>query len=69
MFSLWDKWLGPQWSTGDCEGMARAMPHELPAAILAGLGAMAPAGTGDAPDGPPQDLKEYDPEFGAAFAS
>jgi pimeloyl-ACP methyl ester carboxylesterase len=69
MFSLWNKWLGPQWSVGDFEGMVQAMPLELSASILAGMAAMAPAGAGDAPDGPPQNLKEYDPEFGASFAS
>jgi pimeloyl-ACP methyl ester carboxylesterase len=69
MFSLWHKWLGPQWSLGDWEGMLRAMPSELLASILEGLAAMAPAGAGQAPTGVPQDLKEYDPEWGAAFAS
>jgi pimeloyl-ACP methyl ester carboxylesterase len=69
MFALWHKWLGPQWSIGNWDGMLRAMPHELPASILAGLEAMAPAGTADAPAGPPQDLKEYDPEWGQAFVS
>jgi pimeloyl-ACP methyl ester carboxylesterase len=69
MFSLWAKWLGPQWSIGDFEGMLAAMPTELPAALLAGIQAMAPAGAEEAPTGPPQDLKEYDPEWGSAFVS
>jgi pimeloyl-ACP methyl ester carboxylesterase len=69
MFSLWHKWLGPQWSIGNWHGMLAAMPKELPASILAGLQAMAPAGAGDAPIGPPQDLQEYDPEWGLAFVS
>lgn len=69
MFSLWHKWLGPQWSIGDWEGMQQAIPAELPPSILAGLAAMAPAGADEAPTGPPQDLREYDPEWGAAFVS
>jgi len=69
VFSLWHKWLGPQWSIGNFAGMLAAMPNELPASILAGLKAMAPAGTDGAPTGPPQDLKEYDPEWGLAFVS
>lgn len=69
MFSLWHKWLGAQWTIGDWQGMLQAMPAELPAPLLAGLAAMAPAGTGEAPVGPPQDLREYDPEWGAAFVS
>ena len=69
MFALWHKWLGPQWSIGDWAGLLRAMPTELPAAILEGLKAMAPAGSDGPPQGPPQNLKEYDPEWGAAFVS
>jgi pimeloyl-ACP methyl ester carboxylesterase len=69
VFALWHKWLGPQWSIGDWAGMLRAMPRELPAPILAGLEAMAPAGVGGPPSGPPQDLKEYDPEWGHAFVT
>ena len=69
MFSLWHKWLGPQWSIGNWDGMLAAMPTELPASILAGLAAMAPAGSEQVPAGPPQALKEYDPEWGAAFVS
>ncbi len=69
MFSLWHKWLGPQWSIGDYDGMVAAMPKELPASFLAGLKAMAPAGGEGATSGPPQDLKEYDPEWGSAFVS
>ena len=69
MFALWHKWLGPQWSIGDWTGMLHAMPEELPPALLAGLRAMAPAGSGEASAGPPQDMKDYDPEWGAAFVS
>ncbi len=69
MFSLWHKWLGPQWSIGNWEGMLRAMPVELPESIIKGFAAMAAAGTQEAPAGPPQNLKEYDPEWGSAFVS
>jgi hypothetical protein len=37
--------------------------------MLRALAAMAPADTNQPPDGPPQDLREYDPEWGHAFAS
>lgn len=69
MFALWHKWLGNQWSIGDWAGMQRAMFHELPAWMLKALAGMAPAAAGDAPAGPPQNLKEYDPEWGDAFVS
>lgn len=60
MFALWSKYLGDQWSIGDWDGMVAAAPHELPA-WLAGIFA-AVAGSG-----PPQNLKEYDPEWARAF--
>jgi len=69
MFSLWHKWLGSQWSIGDYAGLQQAIPRELPASMLAALAGMAPAGSDDTPTGPPQDLKEYDPEWGDAFVS
>jgi pimeloyl-ACP methyl ester carboxylesterase len=60
LFAHFNKYLGDQWSVGDWEGMRRAAETELPAWIrflMAGQG------------GPPQNLKEYDPEWGRAFAS
>jgi len=73
MFRLWHKWLGPQWSIGDFAGMQAAMVREIPGWMLAALQQMASAGAGQAPAaaaaGPPQDLLEYDPEWGDAFAS
>ncbi|MGW1564082.1 alpha/beta fold hydrolase [Streptomyces sp. NPDC002144] len=69
MFRLWNKWLGDQWSIGDWAGMQKALPKELPASMLRALAAFAPTDTGDTLQGPPQDLKEYDPEWGRAFAS
>ncbi len=58
MFALWSKFLGDQWSIGDWEGMQAAAPHEL----ISWLGAAIPA-----MKEPPQNLKEYDPEWGRAF--
>lgn len=60
MFALWSKYLGDQWSIGDWDGMLAAAPRELPG-WLAGLFS-AVAGSE-----PPQNLKEYDPEWARAF--
>jgi pimeloyl-ACP methyl ester carboxylesterase len=67
MFRLWHKWLGAQWSIGDYAGLQAALPRELPGWMLAALARMA----GEfAPGGQvPQNLREYDPEWGDAFAS
>lgn len=61
-FSLMSKYLGDQWSVGDWDGMHAAVPLELPPwmALLAGA-------FGVGAGGPPQTLKEYDPEWGRAF--
>jgi pimeloyl-ACP methyl ester carboxylesterase len=63
IFALMAKYLGDQWSIGDWDGMVAAVPSELPEwmAMLAGAFGMG----GDS--GPPQALKEYDPEWGRAF--
>ena len=63
VFAVMAKYLGPQWSIGDWEGMGAALPDELPPwlAMIAGL-----FGVGGG-EGPPQPLKEYDPEWGQAF--
>jgi pimeloyl-ACP methyl ester carboxylesterase len=63
LFALYAKWLGDQWSIGDWEGLLRAAPSELPA-WAAGLFS---GRTNDAAAGPPQNLREYDPEWGRAF--
>jgi pimeloyl-ACP methyl ester carboxylesterase len=60
MFALWSKYLGDQWSVGDWDGMVAAAPRELPA----WLGALFSSTVGAAP---PQNLKEYDPEWARAF--
>ena len=60
IFAVMAKYLGDQWTIGDWDGMVAALPAELPEwmAMLAG-------GFGMGGDGPPQALKEYDPEWGA----
>jgi pimeloyl-ACP methyl ester carboxylesterase len=63
LWALYAKWLGDQWSVGDWAGLLRAAPSEL-AEWAAGLllGRMT-----DAAAGPPQNLREYDPEWARAF--
>jgi pimeloyl-ACP methyl ester carboxylesterase len=62
VFQLMAKYLGPQWSIGDWEGMVAAAPTELPPTLSMVAGFLG-VGAGD----PPQPLKEYDPEWGHAF--
>jgi pimeloyl-ACP methyl ester carboxylesterase len=62
IFSLMAKYLGDQWSIGDWDGMVAALPTELPEWMSMIAGAFVGGG-----DGPPQQLKEYDPEWGRAF--
>jgi pimeloyl-ACP methyl ester carboxylesterase len=59
-FALMSKYLGDQWSVGDFTAMQAAAPQELPP-HLAALGRQAPGSE------PPQNLKEYDPEWARAF--
>lgn len=67
MFRIWHKWLGPQWSIGNEDGMHQAMAHELPSWIAKALtGIMADTKTMPFM-GPAPELKEYDPEWGDAF--
>ncbi|MEV6561485.1 alpha/beta hydrolase [Nocardia sp. NPDC051756] len=70
LFAVRAKWLGDQWSIGDYAGMLRAMPNELPADMVAGLGFMFGdiENAGATPE-PPQNLKEYDPEWARAWAN
>lgn len=65
VFRSWHKWLGSQWSIGDFTGLQAALPRELPAWLLQSMPRM--ASEAPAPD-PPQNLREYDPEWGEAFA-
>jgi pimeloyl-ACP methyl ester carboxylesterase len=60
MFALWSKYLGDQWSVGDWDGMVAAAPRELPGWLVALFVPNAGAA-------PPQNLKEYDPEWARAF--
>jgi pimeloyl-ACP methyl ester carboxylesterase len=64
LFALMAKYLGDQWSIGDWAGMVAAAPDELPGWLARGAGAFGIAG-----DEPPQQLREYDPEWGRAFAT
>ena len=72
IFALWNKWLGDQWSIGDWAGMQAAMPSETPPWLPAALASMAvKKPTAPPPDFsvPPQNMREYDPEWGRAFYS
>ena len=60
LFALRSKYLGDQWSVGDWKGMTAAAVLALPEAMVH----LAPRG-----DEPPQNLKEYDPEWARAFLS
>lgn len=62
LFAAMAKYLGDQWSIGDWDGMVAALPSELPESMAMIAGAF---GVGS--DGPPQELREYDPEWGRAF--
>ena len=57
-FKLWNQYLGDQWSIGDWDGLVAAAPSVLPPPML---DRYVPGGE------PPQNLKEYDPEWGRAF--
>lgn len=57
MFHLWSTYLGDQWSIGAWDAMRAAAPQFLPERL-----AWLPV-----PEAPPQQLKEYDPEWGRAF--
>jgi len=71
MFALLSKWLGDQWSIGDWQGMQAAAPRELPMHVLVALGRMGMGGPPDQPPPaqPPQNMKEYDPEWARSFWS
>jgi pimeloyl-ACP methyl ester carboxylesterase len=60
LFALRAKYLGDQWSVGDWKGMVAAAAVALPEAMAH----LAPKG-----EEPPQNLKEYDPEWARAFLS
>ena len=69
LFAVLNKWLGDQCSIGDWAGVQRAMGTELPPEMLRAMARMMPPEEGAAPAGPPQNLREYDPEWAKAFVS
>lgn len=75
LFALWNKHLGDQWTIGDWAGLQAAFPRQLPRSVLTAVGSMFPpppdAAGAPAPDPHvvPQNLKEYDPEWGRAFVT
>lgn len=70
VFAVWSKWLGDQWSVGDAAGMGQAFATEVPPVLLEGLQAMSLPDEGDGPPpGVPQNLREYDPEWGRSFVT
>ena len=62
VFNAWNTYLGDQWGVGDWKGFLAAAPTVLPPWLAQFLGAGGPPG-----DEPPQNMKEYDPEWGRAF--
>jgi pimeloyl-ACP methyl ester carboxylesterase len=75
LFSYFHKWLGDQQTIGNWEGMQAAARTELPPEIGIALQTMQvtrPGAAGAepaAPDAPPQNLREYDPEWASAFVT
>ena len=57
VFDLWSTYLGDQWSVGAWEAMRAGSAERLPEHL-----SFIPV-----PDEPPQNLKEYDPEWGRSF--
>jgi pimeloyl-ACP methyl ester carboxylesterase len=57
MFHLWSTFLGDQWSVGAWDAMREGAAEFLPEHMR-----FIPV-----PDEPPQNMKEYDPEWGRAF--
>ncbi len=62
VFNAWNTYFGDQWSVGDWKGFLAAAPTVLPPWLGRFLGASEAPGAE-----PPQNLKEYDPEWGRAF--
>jgi hypothetical protein len=58
VFHLWSTYLGSQWSIGDWDGVRDAAHDVLPPWTQAVFRLA---------DQPPQNLKEYDPEWGRGF--
>ena len=64
LFGLLSKFLGDQWTVGNWDGLKAAARRELPSWLTAMRERIIPQA-----DEPPQELKEYDPEWGRAFVS
>jgi pimeloyl-ACP methyl ester carboxylesterase len=60
VFALRSKFLGDQWSIGDWAGFKAAATRELPPWLATFI---------PQTDEPPQNLKEYDPEWARAFST
>lgn len=69
VFAVFNKWLGDQWSIGDWASLQAAIPTELPTYVLIALQRMQIGAPPDprAPNEPPQNMKEYDPEWARSF--
>ena len=69
--TLWNKYLGDQWTVRNWEGFKAAFPNEISRPLRDALHVMFLPMEGETSvDGqPPQNLKEYDPEWGRAFSS
>jgi pimeloyl-ACP methyl ester carboxylesterase len=70
VFALWNKWLGDQWTIGDWKGLQTAARAELPRwmpVALEGMRVKRPDQPPQDLNEPPQNMKEYDPEWGRAF--
>jgi len=61
VFDLLSRYLGDQWAIGDWDGLGAAVARDLPPWL--GMVGRLFAGGGE----PPQNLKEYDPEWARAF--
>nr|WP_246633148.1 amidohydrolase family protein [Pseudonocardia nigra] len=68
VFALFSTYLGDQWRIGDWAGLRRAARHELPPPLAGFLEAGTDGADGGA-DEPPQNMKEYDPEWARAFCT
>lgn len=67
-YELRNRWLGDQWAIGDWQGLQKALARESPPWMemtLTGMGLPAPDLTEAAQ--PPQNMKEYDPEWARAW--
>ena len=73
IMDLWSKWLGDQWSIGDWSGVQAAAPLEIPFRMVIANEGMQVKRAGEdatqASEGPPQNFKEYDPEWARAFST